>query len=321
MGSEKHNVSLIIPVRNGMDFLKDSIPLFLTQEKVDNLEIILIDSESSDGLKEFIDSINDQRIKLIPVKLDDFNHGLTRNLGIQYAKFDVIVFTVQDAKPISSVWLYNLISPLVYLKLDGVCGQQIVPKNKLKNPVEWFRPISKPELRLVEMNPKEYLKLSPLEKKKITSWDNVNACYSKESLATLPFAELNFGEDAFWADLALKNGFKIGFTGLSQVEHYHHYDVLNEIVRRVIAEHLINKKVYDIDPLKFQISLSKTISIVKSIFLTELNLFEKIYWLKYNSRIYLANLRAYKIWMSFNSISEAEDFVNIKIPQSNKNVR
>ena len=321
MGKHKNNVSLIIPVRNGMHFLKDSIPLFLTQDKVDNLEIILIDSESSDGLKEFIASINDQRIKLISVKLDDFNHGLTRNLGIQYAKFDVIVFTVQDAKPISQVWLYNLINPLVYFKLDAVCGQQIVPKNKLKNPVEWFRPISKPDLRLVELNPKEYLKLSPLERKKITSWDNVNACYSKESLTTLPFAELNFGEDAFWADLALKNGFKIGFTGHSQVEHYHHYDVLNEIVRRVIAEHLINKKVYDLDPLKFQISLRKTISIVKSIFLTELNLFEKFYWLKYNSRMYLANLRAHKIWMSFNSISEAEDFVNIKIPQSNKNVR
>ena len=313
------DISIIIPFRNLFHELENCIAGILNQNIESKFEIIILDS-SDESFEKLITNLSD-RIIYLRIDPKTFNHGLTRQYALNFCSGKFIVYTVQDAVPVGTKWLYNLTQPLIDYQLDAICGQQIVLDNVAKNPVQWFRPIDKPEFRVIQISPEIYIQKSPSQKRNLTGWDNVNACYTKEILEKIPFAELNFGEDAFWADQALKNGLKIGYTGYAQVNHYHHYDNIKDVVRRVIAEYLVLKKVYDLDPIPFNIKVRQMISIVKLIWISNSNIPDKFYWLKYNFKIQYAFYSAYQIWSGFSSISSAEDYINQKVPQSTKNGR
>ena len=312
-------ISIVIPFRNLFQELENCIAGILNQVIEFEFEIVVLDS-SDISFEKTIMNLSDQ-ITYIRIDPNAFNHGLTRQLALKYCKGKYVVYTVQDAVPVGRKWLENLIQPLIDNQLDAICGQQVVLDDKAKNPVQWFRPIDKPEIRVIEISPEIYIQKSPSQKRELTGWDNVNACYTKEILKKMPFVELNFGEDAFWADQALKNGLKIGYTGYAQVNHYHHYDQIQQIVRRVIAENMILKKTYDLDPSPYRINLRSFISIVKRILLSKIKIFDKLYWIIYNIRIEFAYKQAYETWCSFATLNHAEEYVNKKVPQSIKNGR
>lgn len=312
-------ISIVIPFKNHFQQLEKCIVGILNQEIECNFEVIVLDSSE----KLFEKSIVNLSSQITYVRIDPntFNHGNTRQSALKFCRGKFVVFTVQDAVPLGRCWLKNLIQPIIDNELDAICGQQVVMEDESKNPVQWFRPIDQPSIEVIEISSERYIQMSPTEKRKLTGWDNVNACYRKEILEKLPFANLNFGEDAFWADQALKNGLKIGYTGHAQVNHYHHYDQIQQIVRRVIAENLILKKTYDLNPSPYRINLRSFISIVKRIILSKIKIFDKFYWIIYNIRIEFAYKQAYVTWCSFASLNHAEEYVNKKVPQSIKNGR
>ncbi len=313
------DISIVIPFRNLFHELENCISGILNQNIESKFEIIILDS-SDESFEKSIISLSKQIVyKRIDPKT--FNHGLTRQGALKFCKGKFVVYTVQDAVPVGRHWLKNLIQPLIDYNLDAICGQQVVIEDKSKNPLQWFRPIDKPSVKVIELSSERYIQMSPTEKRKLTGWDNVNACYKKESLEKLPFAELNFGEDAFWADQALKKGLSIGYTGFAQVDHYHHYDQMDQVIRRVIAENLIMKKTYDLDPSPNRINLLSFISIVRRIMLSKIKIFDKFYWIIYNIRIEFAYKQAYETWCSFASLNHSEEYVNKKVPQSIKNGR
>lgn len=57
-------LSVVIPVKNGMPFLKDSVESVL-RENIINLELIVSDDHSTDGSWEYLNSLSDSRIKAI----------------------------------------------------------------------------------------------------------------------------------------------------------------------------------------------------------------------------------------------------------------
>ena len=50
--------------------------------------------------------------RVVSIAADDFNHGLTRNLGVEQAPGELVVLMVQDALPASDDWLAALVAPL-----------------------------------------------------------------------------------------------------------------------------------------------------------------------------------------------------------------
>ena len=165
------------------------------------------------------------RLTVVSIKPEDFNHGLTRNKGVSLAKGRFVVMTVQDAKPTNPFWLQHLLDGFLDDTVAGVCGQQVVPHHPDKNPVEWYRPISKPELRKYHFpNAEDFRKLTPHQQLAICKWDDVNAMYRRDILDILPFRKTDFAEDALWARDALIGGYAIVYNPISQVEHYHQED-------------------------------------------------------------------------------------------------
>lgn len=85
--------SVVIPLYNKKLFIKDTIESILNQEYQD-FEIIVIDDGSDDGSVEIIESIKDDRIKLV----QQINQGVStaRNCGIREAKYKWIAFVDGD---------------------------------------------------------------------------------------------------------------------------------------------------------------------------------------------------------------------------------
>jgi rhamnosyltransferase len=159
---------------------------------------------------------------VVSIPPESFNHGQTRNIGVQHATGCYVILTVQDAIPSSSNWLQSLLDGFTDDQVAGVCGQQVVPHALDKNPIEWFRPVSKPNMRYVSVeSAQRFDALTPQQKKDACSWDNVNAAYRRDLLLQYPFPVTNFGEDAKWAYNTVRNGYALVYTSFAQVHHYH----------------------------------------------------------------------------------------------------
>ncbi|GHU46867.1 hypothetical protein FACS1894200_01330 [Spirochaetia bacterium] len=103
-------VSVIIPVYNGGGYLKDLITALKAQRKIKEIEIIAIDSGSTDGSVEFLKK---QKINLTEIPTSDFSHSKTRNLGAEKASGDILFFMTQDALPYGKDWVFKMTLPLV----------------------------------------------------------------------------------------------------------------------------------------------------------------------------------------------------------------
>ena len=213
------SVTILIPTFNAMGWFRSSYAEFLEQDYAGAYDILVIDSGSTDGTVAFLQ--DQDRTTVHSIASEDFGHGNTRNLGAQLAKGDLVLMTVQDARPPHSSWITNMVQSLESQQLDGVCGKQAVPSEEDKNPLQWYRPLSEPNEDDV-FDAASIQEASPEETMKACSWDNVNALYRKSSLLARPFRDVRFGEDMFWAlDMLTANG-KIGYTHQSKVWHYHH---------------------------------------------------------------------------------------------------
>src|SRR5947208_6995386 len=103
-------VSVVLPTRNGAATLPAVLDA-LSRQRVDfPFEIVAVDSESSDGTPELLRPRID---RLISIAARSFDHGLTRNLGVENVRGELVVLLVQDAVPESDEWLAALTEPLL----------------------------------------------------------------------------------------------------------------------------------------------------------------------------------------------------------------
>jgi rhamnosyltransferase len=80
-------ISVVIPVKNGGKWLNDTLPAILNQIVAGEFEIIAVDSGSDDNSLSIIEKYP---VELIKIPASEFNHGLTRNLGVQRAKGNIL---------------------------------------------------------------------------------------------------------------------------------------------------------------------------------------------------------------------------------------
>jgi glycosyltransferase involved in cell wall biosynthesis len=214
-------ISVVVPVKNGMDTLNDFIEGIKKQTLFEQTEILAIDSASNDGSVEFLSQFN--FVKVVSIDPKTFNHGATRNLGVSRTHGEFILMTVQDAIWSDEYSLERMLAHFNDAEVMGVCGFQIVPHHEDKNPHEWFRPQSDVEAKSIQFKDKaSFLALSPKKQRQFCGWDDVVAMYRKQALIDIPFQPLMFGEDMFWAKTALEKGFKLVYDYSIRVQHYHH---------------------------------------------------------------------------------------------------
>lgn len=94
MSGKYPNISVVLPVYNGMKFLQQSVESVLNQD-IQNFELLICDDCSRDGSYEYLQSIDDKRVKLFR---NEQNRGLfpTLNFLIKKSTAPLIHLWAQD---------------------------------------------------------------------------------------------------------------------------------------------------------------------------------------------------------------------------------
>jgi rhamnosyltransferase len=215
-------ISVVIPVKNGAATLVKCLDAIKKQTIADQLEIVVLDSMSTDNSREIAKSFG---AKIFDIPNGTFNHGLTRNLGTQHTNGELVYFTVQDAYLAEENQLEKMAAHFSDTELQAVVGMQAVPNHSDKNPAKWFKRMTQPVTSYQHFPNGTFSRLS-LKKQlsAIDRWDDVNAMYRRSALTAIPFIETSFAEDKIWARDALQAGYKIAFNPSLVVYHYHHYN-------------------------------------------------------------------------------------------------
>lgn len=103
-------VSVIIPTFNGGNDLPGLLTLLADQVDVREMEIVVVDSGSTDNTRAIA---ADFGAKIIEISQAEFSHSFARNLGAEHASGEYLLFMTQDAKPGSLHWVRDMAQPLV----------------------------------------------------------------------------------------------------------------------------------------------------------------------------------------------------------------
>lgn len=102
-------ISVIIPTRNAGKEFPLLLRRFKSQKGIRECEIIIVDSGSSDETTRFA---RKEGATLVEIAPETFNHGSARNTGAERATGDFLLFTVQDALPMTEQWLWEMANVL-----------------------------------------------------------------------------------------------------------------------------------------------------------------------------------------------------------------
>jgi len=212
-------ISVIIPVKNGAGTLDKCLGSIRSQT-IENIEIIILDSMSTDNSREIASRYN---AKIITIPEGTFNHGLTRNIGAQNASGDFLFYTVQDAWLSQNDLLDRMSKHFENEKVMAVGGHQAVPHEKDKNPMLWYQRFSEPKVTSREVNDiQKFNEAGQASQQALIAWDDVVAMYRRTALVQQPFVETQFAEDWIWSRNALLRGWRLIYDPSLVVNHYHH---------------------------------------------------------------------------------------------------
>lgn len=133
MQKAKYKISVIVPVYNKKDYLRQCIDSILSQ-RYDNLELLLVDDESTDGSGEICDQYidKDKRVKVFHQK----NGGPTAAVmtGMREAVGDYYTFIDSDDY-ISKDMMEKMVECLTGCRGEIVCCNHVLEKQKETVPV------------------------------------------------------------------------------------------------------------------------------------------------------------------------------------------
>lgn len=227
--------SVVIPTKNGGALFVSVLDKLQQQNIWDSVELIVVDSGSSDGTPEVALRAGAKVIQIPPEK---FNHGATRDYGVSQASGEFVVLMVQDAVPYDSNLLETILQSFSDPDVAGVYVRQIpqpdadlLTKRKLNS---WLTGRVEPETRQIKALD-WYESLEPIEKYFFCNFDNVCSAVRKSVWQSHKFGQVNFGEDIDWAERVLKAGFKTVYEPAAAVIHSHDRPVSYEYRRTYVC--------------------------------------------------------------------------------------
>ncbi len=228
------NVSVIIPALNAEKELPALLHA-LSEQTLQAEEILVTDSESADRTVQIAEATG--RVRVIPVRRKDFDHGGTRDLALRASRGDTVVFLTQDAVPADRHFLENLIRPLEQEGVAVSTGRQL-PKadaSPLEKQVRTFNYPAKSHIRSAEdvktMGIKAFF------------CSDVCAAYNRRIYLELGGFEhpLKTNEDMFFAAEAIRNGYRVAYAADAQVLHSHNLTLREQYRRNRIQGYEIER--------------------------------------------------------------------------------
>jgi O-antigen biosynthesis protein len=223
-------VSVIVPVKNGARYLGEVLDAVARQRVEDEVEVLVVDSGSTDGSPEIARSHGAAVLDIPP---SEYGHGRTRNLAADRAVGDRIVFLTQDATPAGDTWLARLVAPLDARARVGLSFGPHLPRPDTSPMIareltEFFASFAAGESRVDEA--------ARAGDPGSGFFSNVNSAMLRECWEEVRFRDVEYAEDQAFARDAMAAGWRKAFVADAGVLHAHDYP-WTEFMRRYFDEY------------------------------------------------------------------------------------
>lgn len=243
--NEQNNikVSVVIPIFNPDSKFLDILRVVCSQEAPWNYEVILIDSSADQNLKNASYTEISNKIQYIKISPKEFQHGRTRNKGVELSRGEFVAFITQDAMPYDSNWLYNLVSVLEKDDEIAIAFGRHYPypdaspfvkrditnhfNNLLKQPAILDR-----NTKIELYNVRDDIWLQTLY-----FYSDNNSCLKKKYWKKIPMRNVEYGEDQLLAKDMIDAGYKKAYVHQSCVYHSHNFNEHDTFERARIEKH------------------------------------------------------------------------------------
>jgi len=211
-------ISIIIPTKNAGANFPFLMKVLRSQEGFKEIETIVVDSGSTDDTVQIAESYDAIIIKINP---SDFSHAFARNVGVEHATGDFLLFTVQDALPPSSTWLYELFQVLK--------NEDVVAVSCAETPREdadlFYRVICWNHYNFLGINDGDRIfklpeKLDNVSLRQNGQISDLANLISREIIQKYQY-RLSYAEDLDLGIRLIKDGYEIAFLGSVRVIHSH----------------------------------------------------------------------------------------------------
>ena len=216
--------TIAILTYDGIEWINQLLDSCSRQVTDFDFEILVIDSGSTDGTLDAVRRRNAVRLHEIPNS--GFGHGRTRNLAVEMALGDFVVFVTQDAMPATSQWLSELLAPFeVSDRVACVYGKQ-VPRSDCcptvkRDVINHFRSFGPdPFVMLQQANPNL---TGEAERDALSFFSDVNSAVRRSTMQTIRFRDVAYAEDQALGRDVIEAGLIKAYAPLAAVVHSHSY--------------------------------------------------------------------------------------------------
>ena len=198
----------------------------IRQQTLKDVEIILVDSGSTDGTVSVAESFGARSVKIPSA---EFTFGRSLNLGIQEATCELIVIASAHVYPVYPDWLESLLRPFENENVALTYGKQRGPESAQFSEQQiyhqWYPDVSK-------------------QRQATAFCNNANAAIRKSLWAKNPYDETLTGlEDLAWGKLAREQGYDIAYVAEAEIIHVHN-ESPDGVFNRYRREAMAFKKIY-----------------------------------------------------------------------------
>jgi glycosyltransferase involved in cell wall biosynthesis len=198
----------------------------IRQQTVRDVEILLVDSGSTDGTVSIAESFG---ARVVHIPAAEFTFGRSLNLGIRSATRELIVIASAHVYPVYPDWLESLLSPFGEEKVALTYGKQRGPETATFSEkqiyYQWYPDTSEPRQKTAFCN-------------------NANAAIRSSLWEKNPYDETLTGlEDIAWAKWAKEQGYDIAYVAEAEIIHIHN-ETPRGIFNRYRREAMAFKKIY-----------------------------------------------------------------------------
>jgi rhamnosyltransferase len=210
------DISVLVPSKNGANCIRQCLDAVYSQDFDGTVEVILVDSGSTDGA---LDIIRQYPVKLYQIPPESFHHARTRNYLASLSSGKYLVYLSQDALPANNQWLRALISNFKDPQVAAVYGRHLPKpgstferKAVLASTYGDYK-IVKDSTRKNELGYRCY------------HFSTVNAAIRREVWESIHFPEdLPVYEDVSISVELLNKGWRIVYEPSASVYHSHNFD-------------------------------------------------------------------------------------------------
>jgi len=213
--------TVVVLTYNGERYLRDLLAAVASQRIDGTVEILVIDSGSTDSTLDIVGDF--PQVRLVRIPNEEFGHGRTRNRAAHEARGRYVAYLTHDAVPAHDRWLYELLEPFgLNERVAAVMGSQI--------PRPWCFPLLKYEINAVfegfgpgfgtTLFYDDDFITSEGVRNAVTFYSDVNSAARRDVLTgPVPYQDVSYAEDQLFGRDVIAAGMIKAYAPRASVVH------------------------------------------------------------------------------------------------------